>query len=145
MLAPHCGAMLLSSIYESRPMYVLDQPAYLNAAGSVMTELTPHALLETLHGIEKALGRDRSLEQRMGPRTLDLDILLCEERVIETPELVVPHPRLLERAFVLVPLLELDPELRDPRSGRPLSIALEILDAAAGGPEGRGVYLSAAR
>ncbi len=145
MLSPHCGSMTLSSVYESRPLYVLEQPAYLNAVGSVQTELEPHALLEALHEVERKLGRDRSREKRMGPRTLDLDILLYGELVTETPDLVVPHPRLLERAFVLVPLLELDPGLLDPRTGTPFALALAALDNAGGGPESRGVYLSDAQ
>lgn len=126
-------------------MYVLDQPAYLNAVGLAVSALAPADLLAALHEIEKGLGRDRSRERRMGPRTVDLDILLCGDLVLDTPELVIPHPRLAERAFVLVPLLELDQAVRDPLSGKPFSQLLEALDAASGGPGNRGVYLSMAR
>ena len=77
----------------------------------------------------------------MGPRTLDLDILLCGSLIMDTPELIIPHPRIRERAFVLVPLLEVDPGATDPRTGGPLSAALDALDARDGGPAARGVYL----
>jgi 2-amino-4-hydroxy-6-hydroxymethyldihydropteridine diphosphokinase len=80
--------------------------------------------LDGLQSIEKALGRDRSREIRMGPRTLDLDILLFGGQIIDSSRLVVPHPRLAERAFALVPLLELAPGLRDPRTGLPFAEAL---------------------
>ncbi len=119
-----CADLRFSSLYETRPLYVTDQPLFLNAAVEASTTLAPEALLDGLQGIEKSLGRDRAREQRMGPRTLDLDILLFGEELIASPRLTIPHPRLAERAFVLVPLLELAPGLRDPRTGRPLSEAL---------------------
>jgi 2-amino-4-hydroxy-6-hydroxymethyldihydropteridine diphosphokinase len=132
----------LSRVYESRPLYVADQPLYLNAVGEIVTDCEPYAFLDRLHQVETALGRDRTREIRMGPRTCDLDILLCGDLVLDSADLVIPHPRIAERAFVLVPLLELQPEARDPRSGRLLAEVLDALDRAAGGPGARGVYLS---
>jgi 2-amino-4-hydroxy-6-hydroxymethyldihydropteridine diphosphokinase len=117
----------VSSLYQTRPLYVTEQPPFLNAAAEVRTRMSPEELLDILQGVEAALGRDRSREIRMGPRTMDLDILLFGERVLETEQLSIPHPRLCERAFALVPLLELAPALRHPATGRPLREALEAL------------------
>ncbi len=119
-----CADLRFSSLYETRPLYVTDQPLFLNAAVEGSTALAPEALLDGLQRIEEALGRDRARERRMGPRTLDLDILLFGSQIFASPRLTVPHPRLTERAFALVPLLELSPGLRDPRTGRPFSEAL---------------------
>jgi 2-amino-4-hydroxy-6-hydroxymethyldihydropteridine diphosphokinase len=134
--------MRLSSIYETRPQYVARQPAYLNAVGEITTILEPHDLLDVLHRIEKDFGRDRGREIRMGPRTLDLDILLCGDLVMDTPSLVIPHPRLCERLFALIPLLELSPDLADPRTGQRLAEVAKALRSASGADEG--VYLYAA-
>lgn len=119
-----CDGMRLSSIYETDPMYVVSQPRFLNAAASGTTRLAPRELLAAVHDVERTLGRDRSLEQRRGPRPIDIDILLCEGHLSDDPGLTLPHPRLSERAFVLVPLLELDPDLADPRTGEPYAAAL---------------------
>jgi 2-amino-4-hydroxy-6-hydroxymethyldihydropteridine diphosphokinase len=137
--------MRLSSLYETRPMYVEDQPLYLNAVGEVGSSLTPQRMLSTLQGIEKDLGRDRSKETRMGPRTLDLDILLCGQTVMESRQLTIPHPRIKERLFVLVPLLELAPDLLDPKTGEPYLRSLQALDAARDPAQPRGVYLYSSR
>jgi 2-amino-4-hydroxy-6-hydroxymethyldihydropteridine diphosphokinase len=126
-------------------MYVADQPYYLNAVGEVSSSAPPRQMLALLHRIEQSLGRDRSREIRMGPRTLDLDILLCGSLVQEDPGLTIPHPRLAERMFVLVPLLELSPDLRDPRTGAPFSRALAALLQQAGSAEAEGVYLYSPR
>lgn len=96
-------------------------------------------MLAELQKIEAAFGRDRTKETRRGARTLDLDILLCADTVLETPHLVIPHPHLSERLFVLVPLLELAPDLRDPRTGQPYRQARAALEREAGGSGG--VYL----
>lgn len=128
----------LSSIYRTEPQHLADQPEYLNAVGTGDTTLDPPALLEALNAIEAALGRDRAREVRMGPRPIDLDILLYGDLVVETPRLAIPHPRMAERRFVLVPLLELSPRLRDPRTGRPWA---ELLPAVAG----QGVVLHTGR
>ena len=111
--------LAVSSFRETDPVGVIDQPRFVNAAAALETSLSPRELLERLLGVERSLGRDRAVEERWGPRTLDLDLLLYGGESIDEPGLEVPHPRLTERAFVLEPLLELDPDLRLP-DGRPL-------------------------
>jgi len=133
-----CWKARRSGIYETRPLYVEDQPRYLNAVGEAWSSFAPETMLRHLQRIEKDLGRDRSREVRRGARTLDLDILLCGNVVMKTPVLTIPHPFMTERLFVLVPLLELDPELRDPSNGRPFKAIRDELLAA--GDDG-GVYL----
>jgi 2-amino-4-hydroxy-6-hydroxymethyldihydropteridine diphosphokinase len=134
MLASLCERARLSRIYETRPMYVADQPLYLNAVGEAASPAKPSEMLASLHRIEHSLGRDRSREIRMGPRPIDLDILLCDAIIMDAPELTIPHPRITERMFVLVPLLELAPDLRDPRTGTPYSRARATLRGAEGAP-----------
>lgn len=107
----------VSSFRETEPVGYLDQPAFLNAAAALETGLEPRALLERLLGVERELGRTRE-GPRHGPRTIDLDLLVYDDRVIDEPGLVVPHPRLAERRFVLEPLAELDPDLVVPGRGR---------------------------
>ena len=109
----------VSSFRETDPVGRLDQPRFLNAAAALETKLSPRELLGCLLEVERALGRDRTKEERWGPRTIDLDLLLYGDETIAEPGLEVPHPRLAERAFVLEPLLELDPSLRLP-DGRAL-------------------------
>jgi 2-amino-4-hydroxy-6-hydroxymethyldihydropteridine diphosphokinase len=109
----------VSSFRETDPVGKVDQPRFVNAAAALETSLRPRELLERLLDVERSLGRDRAVEERWGPRTLDLDLLLYGGESIDEPGLEVPHPRLAERAFVLEPLLELDPDLRLP-DGRPL-------------------------
>ena len=111
--------LAVSSFRETDPVGVVDQPRFVNAAAALETSLRPRELLERLLDVERSLGRDRAVEERWGPRTLDLDLLLYGGESIDEPGLEVPHPRLAERAFVLEPLLELDPDLRLP-DGRPL-------------------------
>ena len=96
----------VSQLHETRPVGVVDQPDFLNGVARVETTLSARELLEGLLAIERRLGRRRDREQRWGPRTIDLDLLLYGERRIEEPGLRVPHPRLLERAFVTEPLRE---------------------------------------
>lgn len=117
----------MSTIYETPPMYREDQPPFLNCVFSGTCILEPLELLGKIHEIEHAAGRDRKKAGWMGPRTIDLDILLFGNRVIDEENLTVPHPRMKERAFVLVPLLELDPLLRDPATGEPYSVQAEKL------------------
>jgi 2-amino-4-hydroxy-6-hydroxymethyldihydropteridine diphosphokinase len=104
-----------SSLYRSAPMGPADQPDYLNAVVAIDTGLGPRGLLEALQRVERAQGRVRSV--RWGPRTIDLDILLYGDRVIDEPGLRVPHPGMPQRAFVLVPLLEIAPDLVLPGAG----------------------------
>lgn len=99
-----------SSDYRTQPWGEEAQDPFINACIEVETSLDPHALLFTLHKIEKRFGRDRAKEQRWGPRTLDLDLLAYDDAVIKQPDLTLPHPRLFERAFVLVPLAEIAPD-----------------------------------
>ena len=109
----------VSSFRETDPVGVLDQPRFVNAAAELETSLPPHELLERRLEVERGLGRDRAQEERWGPRTIDLDLLLYGDEEIDQPSLTVPHPRLADRAFVLEPLLELDSGLRLP-DGRAL-------------------------
>ena len=99
-----------SSDYATPPWGNVEQDRFVNACIEVETALDPHALLFTLHRIEKRFGRDRAHEQRWGPRTLDLDLIAYDEMSIDTPDLTLPHPRLFERAFVLVPMAEIAPD-----------------------------------
>lgn len=115
----------ISSVFET-PAVGPPQPMYLNAVVRVRTSLPPFALLGLLHGIEDAAGRLR--DEPWGPRTLDLDLLLMEDLVIETPTLTLPHPRLAERNFVLVPLSELNPEAKHPVLDQTVAELLEALD-----------------
>lgn len=108
----------VSSFRETDPVGRVDQPRFLNGAAVLETSLAPRELLERLLEVERALGRDRAREERWGPRTVDLDLLLYDDETIEEPGLEIPHPRLAERAFVLEPLLELDPHLRLPDGRR---------------------------
>lgn len=100
-----------SSDYRTPPWGIAEQPAFVNLCIAVETALAPEALLARALDVERAFGRDRRNEQRWGPRKLDIDLLAYDDRTLETPELTLPHPRLLERAFVLVPLVEIRPDL----------------------------------
>ncbi|MCL2678224.1 MAG: 2-amino-4-hydroxy-6-hydroxymethyldihydropteridine diphosphokinase [Clostridiales bacterium] len=104
-----------SSLYESEPQGYEAQGRFYNAAAELFTQLSPMQLLRLLQGIESEMGRVR--ETRWGPRVIDLDILLFGERVISSPELVIPHYALRERSFVLMPLVELEPNLLIPGAG----------------------------
>jgi 2-amino-4-hydroxy-6-hydroxymethyldihydropteridine diphosphokinase len=105
----------LSTVRETDPVGIVDQPRFLNAAARLETELAPRQLLDRLLAVERDLGRVRA--ERYGPRTIDLDLLLYGDEVVDEPGLRVPHPRLGERRFVLEPLLELDPGLVVPGLG----------------------------
>ena len=105
------GALLArSSDYATPPWGKKDQARFINACIEIETSLDPHALLFTLHKIEKKFGRDRAKETRWGPRTLDLDLIAYDDVRLNKPELTLPHPRAFERAFVLVPLAEIAPD-----------------------------------
>ena len=110
------GAIRLSTIRESEPWGYENQPRYLNAAAELETVLSPRQLLDHLFDVERRLGRER-IGPRWGPRTIDLDLLLYGDRAIDEPGLIVPHPYLLERRFVLEPLAELIPAQKIPGNG----------------------------
>jgi 2-amino-4-hydroxy-6-hydroxymethyldihydropteridine diphosphokinase len=116
----------VSSFRETDPVGYLDQPRFLNAAAALETGLEPRALLDRLLEVERELGRTRD-GPRFGPRTIDLDLLLYGDLVIDEPGLVVPHPRLAERRFVLEPLAELDPDLVVPGLGRVTDLLARLL------------------
>lgn len=116
-----------SSLYETEPRDFVHQPWFLNQVVEGQTHLAPEALLELLLAIEREGGRDRTSAPPRGPRTIDLDVLLYGEAVIETPALSVPHPRLHERRFVLDPLLELRPDLVHPGTRKMLSSYLDAV------------------
>lgn len=99
----------VSAFYETAPWGGVEQDPFVNAVARLETSLSPAALLAELHAVEAAMGRDRDNEVRWGPRTIDLDLLLHGDAVVDGPDLVVPHPRLVERAFVLIPLMEVFP------------------------------------
>jgi 2-amino-4-hydroxy-6-hydroxymethyldihydropteridine diphosphokinase len=119
------GARRLSSVRETDPWGLVDQPRFLNAAAELETALGARELLERLLEIERQLGRVRGA-QRWGPRTIDLDLLLYGSETIDEPGLAVPHPRLHERHFVLAPLLELEPDLVVPGRGRVSALLAEL-------------------
>jgi 2-amino-4-hydroxy-6-hydroxymethyldihydropteridine diphosphokinase len=114
-----------SKLYRSAPWGVTDQPAFVNACISVRTSLTPRHLLERCLGVENAMGRVRTL--RWGPRIIDVDILTYDALTVDEPDLVIPHPRIAERAFVLIPLKDVAPDLRI--GGETIDSALGRLDA----------------
>lgn len=111
---PNTRVFKHSRLYQSKPLGPQDQPDYLNAVAALQTRLEPLALMRHLHDIERQHGRRRSAENRWGPRTLDLDLLVYGNLSLQTPELTLPHPELQKRSFVLYPLAELAPELMIP-------------------------------
>ncbi|HET7104065.1 MAG TPA: 2-amino-4-hydroxy-6-hydroxymethyldihydropteridine diphosphokinase [Terracidiphilus sp.] len=117
----------LSSLYSTAPVGFVDQPHFVNTVVALETALAPRALLGRLLAIEKYLGRDRASAIVNGPRTLDLDILLIGDLCVGQEGLHLPHPRLAERAFVLVPLAEIAPNLVEPRSRRTITGLLNDL------------------
>jgi len=111
---PGIELVAVSALRETDPVGYADQPRFLNGAVAVETELPPRELLDRLLAVERELGRVRGDGPRFGPRTVDLDLLLYGDQVVDLPGLTVPHPRLAERRFALEPLHELDPGLRLP-------------------------------
>jgi 2-amino-4-hydroxy-6-hydroxymethyldihydropteridine diphosphokinase len=124
----------LSSLWRSKARYVEDQPDFVNAVVSGRYDRSPLELLALANRIETAFGRDRSREIIKGPRPLDIDIILYGDTILVEPDLVIPHAAMRERKFVLLPLLELDPQLRDPVSGEKYSLVLASLPP-------QGIYL----
>jgi 2-amino-4-hydroxy-6-hydroxymethyldihydropteridine diphosphokinase len=125
---PDVAVVAVSKLRNTEPVGVVDQPHFLNGAAMLETQLAPRALLERLLGVERALGRTRD-GPRWGPRTIDLDLLLYDDEIVDEPGLRVPHPRLTERRFALEPLAELDAGLVVPGAG-PVETLLASLESA---------------
>jgi 2-amino-4-hydroxy-6-hydroxymethyldihydropteridine diphosphokinase len=115
-----------SSIYETEPQELREQPWFLNQVVEIGTSLSPPDLLARIWEIERELGRQRAIAK--GPRTIDIDILFYGDEIVDTPELQIPHPRLAERRFVLQPLAELAPDLRHPKTSRTVSEMLATIE-----------------
>jgi 2-amino-4-hydroxy-6-hydroxymethyldihydropteridine diphosphokinase len=130
MLCDGCDVRLLarSSDYRTPPWGIEDQPPFINLCIAIETALAPRKLLDRTQAIESKLGRDRAHERRNGPRTVDIDILAYDDIQLDLPELKLPHPRLFERAFVLVPLSEIVPDRVV--AGRRIADALKAVDPA---------------
>lgn len=112
-------------IYRSKAVGVTDQPDFLNTAISGQTDLTPQELFDLIKEVEQKVGRRESF--RWGPREIDIDIIFYGDQIVQTADLIIPHPRFQERDFVLRPLSDLNPNLLDPRSHEPLKLLFERL------------------
>jgi 2-amino-4-hydroxy-6-hydroxymethyldihydropteridine diphosphokinase len=115
-LAPQVQILMQSSIYQTEPWGYFDQPSFLNQVIKTETALEPFDLFNYLQGIESQMGRQETF--RFGPRLIDLDILFYDDLILDTPNLTIPHPRIQERAFVLIPLAEIAPGLNHPVLGK---------------------------
>ncbi len=125
-LPPEVEVLQASAIYKTEPWGYTDQPDFLNQVLLVGTSLAPWALLAYLKGIEQALGREPGI--RFGPRLVDIDIIFYDDLILQEEELTIPHPRFQERAFVLVPLAEISPDLLIPGSDQTAADLLKGLD-----------------
>jgi 2-amino-4-hydroxy-6-hydroxymethyldihydropteridine diphosphokinase len=123
---PETEVVRVSTLRNTDPVGFLDQPQFLNGVVELETGLSGQILLDALLEIERVFGRDRSSSPPQGPRTLDLDLLMYGEQIIDEPGLQVPHPRLGQRRFVLEPLAELDPALEVPGVGRVETLLAEL-------------------
>jgi 2-amino-4-hydroxy-6-hydroxymethyldihydropteridine diphosphokinase len=121
--APGVRIARSSRVWETEPVGGPPQPEYLNAVLHVETDRSPHELLEACRTVEEALGRVRT--ERWGARTIDVDVLLYDDEIVDAPDLTVPHPRMTKRAFVVLPLLELEPHLALPDGRRLKDLRLE--------------------
>ena len=117
----------VSSMYETEPMYLKDQAWFVNCAAELETSLTPKELLVCLKDIERRLGRQESV--RYGPRSIDMDILFYGDQVVEESDLKIPHPRIHERRFVLIPLVEIGPDHVHPICGKTVATLLAGLNS----------------
>ncbi len=111
------GLIHVSGFYRTQPVGPQDQPDFINAVIALRTKLSPRSLLSRLQSIEKQHKRQRSSDEQWGPRTLDLDILLYDDQTVTGEALVIPHPRMAERRFVLRPLMDIDPDIEIPGHG----------------------------
>jgi len=127
---PQTRLVRASKFYRTPAWGVADQPDFINAVALLDTRLPPRDLLDALLDIERSFGRERHRSERWGPRVLDLDLLLYDSAVIDEPGLCVPHPHLHERAFALLPLVEITPDAFIPGIG-PAGDALRALDSSA--------------
>lgn len=130
LMSPQVKVMKLSSIYETEPVGYTDQPLFYNAVCQVSTALSPRELLHLAKEIEQRLGRRASFPN--APRPIDIDILFYDDKITRSKELIIPHPRLVERAFVLVPLAEIAPNLVHPEKGQTIKELLNKLEPVAG-------------
>jgi 2-amino-4-hydroxy-6-hydroxymethyldihydropteridine diphosphokinase len=124
--SPDIEVMARSSDYQTPPWGVENQAPFVNLCVAVETALPPHELLNRVHEVERALGRDRSAETHWGPRTCDIDILAYDDVRLNEPDLTIPHPRMFERGFVLMPLAEIAPDALI--GGRRVADALKMAD-----------------
>lgn len=124
-LADYMEITAISPVYETPPLYVTDQPSFLNAAVTGTTKLEPLPLLRAVKDLENDLGRKPSFHY--GPREIDIDILFYDDDMVNVPELILPHPRLAEREFVLRPLADIAPDWRHPQTGVKIATILAQL------------------
>jgi len=129
LLSEYLEDLETSSLYETEPMYMTDQPHFLNTVFRGKCLLTPDKLLEKIHIIESLLGRNRCKSGYKGPRPLDIDILLFGSMIINTKDLIIPHPGIKERLFVLKPLVELEKSAADPATGIKYSENIKTADS----------------
>jgi len=125
-LSSKVQSVIQSSIYETEPWGYTDQPAFLNQVIKADTTLEPFDLLTFLKETEVSMGRQETF--RFGPRLIDLDILFYDDLVLDTPRLTIPHPRITERAFVLIPLAEIAPDLRHPIFNKTIQVLKTTVD-----------------
>jgi 2-amino-4-hydroxy-6-hydroxymethyldihydropteridine diphosphokinase len=127
-LTPSVQPLIQSAVYETEPWGYIDQPAFLNQVIKASTTLEPFDLLAFFKKIEVSLGRQETF--RFGPRLIDLDILFYDDLILDTPQLTIPHPRITERAFILVPLAEIAPDLCHPRNNKTILELKAALDVS---------------
>jgi 2-amino-4-hydroxy-6-hydroxymethyldihydropteridine diphosphokinase len=127
-LSPSIKLLAQSSVYDTAPWGYVDQPTFLNLVVKASTTLDPYEVLRFIKGIEISMGRQENF--LYGPRLIDLDILFYDELVLDSPELIIPHPHLAERAFVLVPLAEIAPDLHHPVFGKTIQQLKSTVDSS---------------